>query len=312
MRVTTGIDNLRPPEMGSAITIGTFDGLHLGHRALISRTIDVARSSELEATVVTWDRHPFATLRPDKVPRMLSSRKRRLELIEEAGVDAAVILAFDKKLSSWPPDRFAAEVMTQGLEARAVVVGEGWRFGHGAVGDTELLRELGLGLGFSVETVDLTSVSKGVVSSSRVRAAVAAGDMELVRVLLGRPFDVDGKVVAGAGRGVKLGYPTANLDVDPAIARPARGAYAGRARARGSWYPAAISVGVAPTFGGDESVPVVIEAFLLDFAGDLYGEQLRVEFWKHLHEDLEFRSVDELVEQIDADVRTAREIVSSP
>jgi riboflavin kinase / FMN adenylyltransferase len=304
MRTVVGLDGLEPAVPGAAVTIGTFDGVHLGHRSLMARTVELAGANGLVSMVITWDRHPFETLRPERVPPLLTTAERRAEAIESVGVDALAVLAFDTELSSWPPERFAAEVIAKKIGARAVVVGEGWRFGHGAVGDVGLLTSLGDELGFTVTTMDLTDVGGEPVSSSRARSAVAAGDMELARALLGRPYDMDGRVVRGAGRGASLGYPTANLEHDPTVAVPARGAYAGRARARGEWFAAAVSVGVAPTFGGDSAVTV--EAHLLDFNADLYDETLRVEFWKHLHDDVAFDSVADLVAQIDADVDATR------
>jgi riboflavin kinase / FMN adenylyltransferase len=301
-----GLNALEPAPTGSAVTVGTFDGLHLGHRALVARTLEAAKGG-LSSTVLTWDRHPFSTLRPDRVPPLLSSQRRKVELIEGAGVDVCAVLAFDKELSMWPPERFAAEVIAAGLGARQVVVGEGWRFGHRAAGDVDLLRRLGEQLNFEVDAVRLASAEGEVVSSTRVRAAVTAGDMELAGTLLGRRFDIDGEVVKGAARGVALGYPTANLDVHPALACPARGVYAGRALTSGQWHAAAINVGVNPTFGGDESsTPIQIEAFLLDFDGDLYGTELRVEFWRRLRDEVRFESVDELVAQIARDVEATR------
>jgi riboflavin kinase/FMN adenylyltransferase len=301
-----GLESLEPPSGGSAVTVGTFDGLHVGHRALVARILDAADDG-LVSTVLTWDRHPFVTLRPDRVPPLLSSVARKIELIEEAGVDVCVVLAFDRELSTWPPERFASEVLAAGLGARRVIVGEGWRFGHRAAGDVDLLRRLGTELNFAVDAIGLEGARGEVVSSTRVRGAITSGDMELVAALLGRRFDIDGEVVRGAARGVALGYPTANLAVDPALACPARGVYAGRAFAEGAWHPAAINVGVNPTFGGDEaSTPIQIEAYLLDFDGDLYGTQLRVEFWRRLRDELRFGSVDELVEQIGEDVEATR------
>jgi riboflavin kinase/FMN adenylyltransferase len=301
-----GLHALEPAPTGSAVTVGTFDGLHLGHRALVARTLEAAKSG-LSSTVLTWDRHPFSTLRPDRVPPLLSSQRRKIELIEGAGVDVCAVLAFDKELSMWPPERFAAEVIAAGLGARKVVVGEGWRFGHRAAGDVDLLRRLGEQLNFEVDAVRLASAEGEVVSSTRARAAVTSGDMELAATLLGRRFDIDGEVVKGAARGAGLGYPTANLDVDPALACPARGVYAGRALTSGAWHAAAINVGVNPTFGGDESsTPIQIEAFLLDFDGNLYGTELRVEFWRRLRDEVRFESVDELVAQIARDVEATR------
>jgi riboflavin kinase/FMN adenylyltransferase len=305
-----GLDGIEPAVPGAAVTIGTFDGVHRGHRSLMARTVELAGANGLVSMVITWDRHPFETLRPERVPPLLTTQERRAEAIESVGVDALAVLAFDTELSSWPPERFAADVIAKKVGARAVVVGEGWRFGHGAVGDVALLTSLGDELGFTVTTMDLTDVRGEPVSSSRARSAVAAGDMELAGALLGRPYDMDGRVVRGAGRGASLGYPTANLEHDPTVAVPARGAYAGRARARGEWFSAAVSVGVAPTFGGDSAVTV--EAHLLDFNADLYDETLRVEFWKHLHDDVAFGSVAELVAQIDADVHATRALAGGP
>lgn len=307
MRTITGVSSLVAEDQGAAVTIGTFDGVHLGHRSLIARTVDRARAEGLAAVAVTWDRHPMATLRPGHAPPLLSSPQRKIELLESLGMDVVAVLAFDADLSSWPPERFASQVLASGLGARAVIVGQGWRFGHRAAGDVATLTQLGEELGFDVEALDLMAVGGGTVSSSRIRAAVGAGDVELAATLLERPFDVDGIVVPGAARGAGFGYPTANVEVDSALVRPARGAYAGRARATGGWYPAAISVGVRPTFGGDPaSSPVLIEAYLLDFDGNLYGRQLRIEFWKRLHDDLKFDSVDGLVAQIEADVQATR------
>lgn len=312
MRTVTGVSSLVAMEQGAAVTVGTFDGVHLGHRALIARTVERARRENLAAVAVTWDRHPMATLRPGHAPPLLSSSQRKVELLQSLGVDVVAVLAFDADLSSWPPERFARRVLASGLGARAVIVGRGWRFGHRAAGDVGTLTRLGQELGFDVEAVDLLAEGGGTVSSSRIRAAVGAGDIELAGTLLGRPFDVDGIVVPGAARGAGLGYPTANVEVDPALARPASGAYAGRARAAAGWYPAAISVGVRPTFGGDPaSSPVLIEAYLLDFDGDLYGLQLRIEFWKRLHDDLKFDSIDGLVAQIEADVQATRALAES-
>ena len=306
MKTFVGLDALEPAPNGSAVTIGTFDGLHVGHRALVVRTLEAAKGG-LESTVLTWDRHPLATLRPDRVPLLLSSQRRKIELIEGMGVDICAVLAFDRELSTWPPERFAAEVLGTRLGARKVVVGEGWRFGHRAAGDVDLLRHLGEELNFEVDAVDLAPAGGEVASSTRVRAAVTAGDMDLAAILLGRHFDIDGEVVKGDRRGTAIGYPTANLDIDPALACPARGIYAGRALAHDQWLRAAINVGVNPTFGGDPSTtPLQIEAYLLDFDGDLYGTELRVEFWRRLRDELRFDSVDELVAKIAEDVEATR------
>jgi riboflavin kinase / FMN adenylyltransferase len=309
VRTLVGLESLRPAESGAAVTIGTFDGLHLGHRSLVARTTEIAREHGFVATAITWDRHPFATLRPGAVPSLISSAERKVELIDAAGVETLVVLPFDKEFSTWAPEEFVSRVLSLGLGARAVVVGKGWRFGHRAAGDVALLGHLGRDIGFSVVEMPVVEAAGGAVSSSRIRSAVTRGDVATARILLGRPFDIDGVVVRGADRGAELGYPTANLAVDPALVWPANGVYAGRARVGDVWYAAAINVGVVPQFGGREGeTPVKIEAFLLDFEGDLYGRPLRLEFHERLRDERMFESVAALVEQMGADVEATRAV----
>ncbi|MGH2754169.1 MAG: bifunctional riboflavin kinase/FAD synthetase [Actinomycetota bacterium] len=306
-----GLDALTPPAAGSVVTVGTFDGVHLGHRALIAGTIDEAERLGAESIVLTWDRHPAETLRPDHVPPLLSSPARKLELLVATGVGAIAILPFDKELSHMQAKDFVAEVLVRGLGTRSVFVGHDWRFGHRAAGTVPMLAEMGNSLGFDVHGAELQSVAGDVVSSSRARGAVTTGDMELARVLLGRPFDVDGTVVRGAARGQALGYPTANLEVDPSLARPPIGIYAGVARMGEQRVSAAISVGVSPTFGGERGkTPVTIEAYLLDFSEEIYGRTVRLEFWKRLRDEERFDSTEDLVAQMERDVSATRGLTS--
>jgi riboflavin kinase/FMN adenylyltransferase len=288
------------------VTVGTFDGVHLGHRTLISATRAAADADGLAAAVVTWDRHPSATLRPERTPPLLTSLERRLELLDEAGVEVAAVLAFDDELSRWPPERFARAVLAEGLGARHLRVGEGWRFGHRAAGDADLLARLGHELGFSVATVPLLLRGEGRVSSRRIRAAVGEGGMELAAALLGRPHELEGVVVRGERRGRELGYPTANLAVDLALARPPRGVYAGRVTLAGRSLPAAINVGVNPQFGGAHHDPTRYEVHIVDFDGDLYGRLLRVGITRRLRDETRFESVEAMLEQIARDVEAAR------
>lgn len=306
--VVVGIDALSAPRNGSAITIGTFDGVHLGHRALIALTIAEARARDLTPVVLTWDRHPAATLRPDKAPPMLSSPERKIELLRETGADLVAVLPFDVPLSQREPESFVGGVLVKGLGARLVLVGEGWRFGRGRAGTVELLEELGRDLGFEARGVTLEEVGGEAASSSRVRKAVTSGDLELAERLLGRPFDLDGVVEHGDARGAGLGFPTANLAIDPTIASPPVGVYAGRARSGDSWFPAATNVGVNPTFGGTGTPR--IETYLIGFEGDLYGRALRVEFWERLRDEKRFDSVDELIEQMGRDVEATKALVA--
>jgi riboflavin kinase/FMN adenylyltransferase len=310
VKVYRGLADAKGHIPASAVTVGTLDGVHLGHRALATRTIEKARARDAESIAITWDRHPNETLRPDHAPPLLTSLERKLELLEEAGLDGTLVLPFDTQLSSWSPQRFVEDVLVDGARARSVVVGSDWRFGHRAAGDVPLLIELGRTAGFEAEGVRLLEVAGGPVSSSRVRQAVANGDVALARTLLGRAFDFDGTVVRGDARGRSLGIPTANIPLGPRMAHPSRGVYAGRARTSGGWYAAAINVGVNPTFGGDPvtSAPR-IEAYLLGFDGDLYGQTLRVEFWDRLRDETKFGSADALVEQIQLDVAATRQAV---
>lgn len=311
MRTTVGIEALEAPPGGSTVTIGTFDGVHLGHRALIAKTISEAQRLGTASVVVTWDRHPLMTLRPEAAPRLLSSPQRKLELLEATGIDHVAVLPFTEELSHLSPEDFVDRVLVQGLEARAIYVGEGWRFGHKRAGDMDLLQKLGSENGFEAAPVDLADEDGDTVSSSRIRDAVAAGHMNVARRLLGRPFDIDGLVVGGDKRGTGLGFPTANIECAPHLAYPSRGVYAGKARVGDSWFGAAINIGVNPTFGGDPEVtPVRVEAFILDFEGDLYGQTLRVEFHQRLRDEMRFSSVDDLVAQMHRDVEATRSILT--
>ena len=311
MRKVVGIDTLGPQPGGAAVTVGTFDGVHLGHRALIARTIEEARNFGGTAVLVTWDRHPLETLRPGSEPKVLTTPERKAELIEDTGIDTLVVLPFDEAFSKWSPERFVTDVLVR-LGARAVIVGDGWRFGHKAKGTTDLLRKMGAEQGFQAEALTLAGVEGESVSSTRVRSAIAQGDMISARTLLARPFDVDGIVLRGDRRGTELGFPTANLKLDRSIAHPPRGVYAGRALTEaGITYTAAINVGVNPQFGGDPATtPWRVESYLLDFDSDLYDQRLRVELHERLRDELRFESVDALVEQMAKDVDHTRDLMA--
>ena len=310
MKTIVGLKNLTPPTNGSAITIGTFDGVHLGHRALIARAVATANDLGCVSVVLTWDQHPNVVVHPDRVPPLLATPERRIELLADRNPDLLVTLQFDHELSQWSPERFVKEVLVAGLGARAVFVGANWRFGKGASGNAELLVDLGKELGFEAEPVALEMVGGERVSSSRIRKAVAEGQMELAAEMLGRPFDMSGVVVHGDARGHGLGFPTANVGLDPDLVHPARGVYAGRAFVGDAWYTAAINVGVNPTFGGDpDSTPLRVEAFLIDFSGDLYDQPIRIEFHQRLRDEERFESTDALIAQIGRDVEETKRLI---
>ena len=301
---------LKRTPQGAAVAVGTFDGVHLGHRALLGATVGQARSLGLAPLALTWDRHPASTLRPHQAPPLITSFERKLELLGEQGLDQVAVLAFDEDLASWPPERFASDVLAEGLGAKLVMVGQNWRFGRRAAGNIDTLARLGAELGFEARAVKLERPEDDlVVSSTRIRAALVDGDVDRARLLLARPFDFDGTVVHGDGRGALLGYPTANLEVDEALVRPQKGIYAGRALVDGDVYPAALSIGVNPTFVADDARPPIrIEAFLLDFSGDLYGRRLRIELHARLRDELSFDSTPALVEQMAKDVEATRSL----
>jgi riboflavin kinase/FMN adenylyltransferase len=267
-----------------AVAIGTFDGVHRGHRA----AIEAAVGTGLRSAVVTFTPHPRTVLGYDV--QLISSLERRIELIEAIGPDDLVVLEFTPELAGREPEEFVAEVLDS-LGTRVVVAAESFRFGKGRRGDIALLRERGL----VVKEVPLVEG----VSSTRIRELLREGDVAAAARLLGRPPEVEGVVVGGDQRGGTLGFPTANLAPDPALLVPAHGIYAGAAFD----HRAAISIGVNPHYGGRERR---VEAFLLDFHGDLYGQMLRIELWKRLRDERAFASEDELVQQIALDVEATR------
>jgi riboflavin kinase / FMN adenylyltransferase len=302
-----------PPDRGTAVTIGFYDGLHVGHRHVLSVLRDEAHRRGLASAVVTFDRHPATVVRPESAPLLLTDLEQKLELIEESGVDLVLVVAFDEARADESAEDFVSEVLVANLRAREVVVGSDFHFGHGRKGNVPMLRELGSDLGFEVLPVELTSDAGGVTSSTQIRQLVAGGDVAGAARLLGRPHQVRGVTVRGDGRGgTTLGMPTANVAVPPEIAVPGLGIYAGRyERPDGTAHAAAISVGRRPTFyaEGSDHRPV-LEAHLLDFEGDLYGEPAKVSFIARLREERRFDSVDDLAAQMRRDVAEVRATVA--
>ena len=295
----------------TVVTVGMFDGVHRGHRALLDRVAAEAAARSVPAAAVTFDRHPLAVLRPGTEPPLLTTLDRKVELLGQAGIATVLVLEFTRELSQVPAEAFAAEVLFDALAARAVVVGENFRFGHKAAGDPDLLADLGRPRGIEVVAVPLHADGDQIVSSTRVRAELAAGDVAAAAASLGRPYAVEGTVVVGDRRGRPLlGIPTANLAVPEGIALPADGVYAGHLtdQADSLARPAAISVGTNPQFGTERRV----EAHVLDFDGDLYGHRVSVDFTHHLRGQAVFAGTDELIAQMHADIDQARRLAASP
>jgi riboflavin kinase/FMN adenylyltransferase len=299
-----------PPE-GSVVTIGVYDGVHLGHRAVIAEV--KLRAAELGArsAVVTFDRHPAAVVRPESAPLLLTDLDQRLARIKATGVDYTVVITFDEARSAESAEDFVEHVLVECLKARGVVVGEDFHFGHRRAGNVALLQEMGAVHRFEVEPLGLVAPTgeREPVSSTAIRQALAGGDLETATAMLGRYHEVWGVVVVGDRRGRQLGFPTANVAASPEIALPADGIYAGwYERPDGSVHPAALSVGRRPTFYPDQPYSL-LEAYLLGFDGDLYGERAKVRFVARLRDELRFDSVEALVTQMRADVAAARAVL---
>ena len=302
----TGLRALPLSHERTVVTVGFFDGVHVGHRAVLDGTVAAARARGIPSLAVTFDRHPREILTPGEEPRLLTSLERKVDLIAETGIDILVVLEFTEEFSGWPAERFMADVLRDGLHAEHCVVGTNFTFGHRALGTVDRLIADGGRYGFSAERVDLFQLEGRPVSSSSIREALSRGDLEWPRRAMGRRFVLDGTVVSGAGRGSGLGYPTANLRTWPRLLLPGQGIYAGRVELDPQAHVAAIDVGTNPTFGSE---PLHVESYLLDFEGDLVGRDLAVEFWAYLRPEVRFESPEELVSAIAEDVRRTRELV---
>ena len=314
MRVWRSCDAV-PADLGrTVVTVGNFDGVHLGHQHVVRRAREVAEELGITHVVaVTFDPHPIAVLRPEHAPLTLTTVETRVDLLDEAGVDDVLVVPFSREVAGWSPERFVDEILVESLHARAVVVGANFRFGYRAAGDVALLRELGETRDFVTEGIALDGGPQ-VWSSTYVRNCLSAGDVEGAAEALGRPFTVRGEVVRGDRRGRELGYPTANVPTTGMIAAPADGVYAGWLRRLDGDHeplPAAISVGTNPTFDGERERRV--ESYVLDRDDlELYGVPVEVSFVARLRGMRRFDSVDELVETMADDVRRAREVLGTP
>ncbi len=290
------------PDFGpSAVTIGKFDGVHLGHRAVMAEVLRVSREHSLAATVVTFDRNPLAVLAPDRCPPSLVSLDQKLELLAGTGMDATLVLHFDEELAALSPEDFVTRVLVDALHAHLVLVGSDFRFGRANAGDVDMLRALGERHGFRVILVDDQRAGTGErVSSTRIRALLVAGDIEGASAMLGHLPTLRGEVVPGARRGRELGFPTANFAPDAEGLIPADGVYAGWLFDAGVRHPAAISVGNNPTF---EGVPQrQVEAHVIGETIDLYGHVIEVSFVKRIRDNVAFAGIPALIAQMRADV----------
>jgi riboflavin kinase/FMN adenylyltransferase len=300
---------------GRAVAIGAFDGVHLGHQAVLRLVHDLAQARGLTSTVLTFDRHPAEVVRPGSAPKLLTTLDQKLELLEATGaVDECLVLEFDEARSKEPAEDFVGELLAGVLGARLVVVGADFHFGYRRHGDVTLLQRMGAELGFEVLGLGLVASPESEAapdggvpySSTRARTLLAAGDVDMAATILGRPHEVRGRVERGDGRGRDLGFPTANVGVPERLCLPADGVYVGTYFDEDDIErPAAISLGRRPTFY-EESGMLLLEAYVLDFERDLYGHAARLRFLHRLRGQERFDDVDELIAQMARDVEAAR------
>lgn len=290
----------------SAVTIGVYDGVHLGHRRVIEDLETAGISLGVRRRIVlTFDRHPTSVLDPAHAPKMLTTIERRLSILEGLGVDVAGVLPFEQ-IRQMEPDLFARRILVEALRARLVVVGSNFRFGVDRSGGVDTLRLAGSDLGFEVDAVDLLRGDGATLSSTAIRAMLGRGEVEAAAAALGRLFELDGRVGDGDRRGRDLGYPTANLDIPAHLLVPANGVYAVWAVTKSNTYPAVANIGVRPTFGGTDRV---VEAHLLDVAPSLYGADMSLRFVARIRDEQRFPTAEALIAQIGQDVATAKRLL---
>ena len=294
-------------DLDSAITIGVFDGVHRGHRHLINRLVEHAQSSDSRACVVTFKNHPITVLKPETRVRFLIDLDERTRLLKQLGVDMVVPIEFDRRLAQLSSHDFL-QILYEKLRMRHLVVGPDFAMGHNRDGSLETLPGIARDIGFSFNVVDLMTDPTGRVKSTTIRRQIADGDVSSAARLLGRNFAIRGVVVRGQERGRELGFPTANLQVAPDLVIPGNGIYAARAHLDSGNYMAATSIGVRPTF--DDGLDRTIEAYLLDFSGDIYGQTVCLEFARRLRGEEKFDTVAALLDQMNSDVSQTRDVLT--
>lgn len=292
------------PEQGSAVAVGVFDGVHLGHQRVLKALLRGDRG--LTRVAMTFGTHPATVLAPDRAPPRLSTLKRRFELLEASGIERIAVLDFDEAMRNLTPAEFVDRFLVEGLNTRIVAVGTGFRFGRDASGTTDTLADLAERRGFAVEVVEIARRGDDEIRSTSIREHVESGDVEGAASMLGRPYEMEGIVVPGDGRGHQLGVPTANVSYPAVLAVPLGGVYAVVLTIDGTDHDGVANLGTRPTFDGSEHV---LEVHVLDEDMDLYGRQVRVGFVGRIRDERRFASVDELLTQIRSDITAARRLL---
>ena len=306
MQVEKELAKLKP-EKDTLLTIGVFDGVHLGHKYLLSQLTKQARGQNLLSGMVTFDQHPHQVLSPQSKLPFLTDLTQRINLLKNEGVEAIFTLSFTGELAQLSARQFVS-LLKKYLRMRGMVIGPDFALGQNREGNADVLRTLGQDMGFSITVISPIMINGEVVSSTAIRNALADGDMKRVLNLVGRPFSLNGRVTSGAGRGVELGFPTANLDIDQRQALPADGVYATWAYIDGQAYQSMTNIGRQPTFGGSQRV---VEVYILDYHSNLYGCELRIDVMERLRGEKQFDTPEELKKQITEDIKQGRAILSS-
>jgi len=305
--LTDGVDRV-PSGVGTALTVGAYDGIHLGHREILSNVTGLAAERSLASGVVTFDKHPAAVVRPESAPLLLTNQQQRVELFHDIGIDYLYLLQFNKERAETSDRDFVADVLVGRMNAKVIVVGSNFHFGKARSGSVDTLRQFGDEMGFEVLGMELLAPAAATepVSSTAIRTALANADIEAANAMLGREYEVRGKVIAGDKRARIIGFPTANIAYQAGTAWPAKGVYSGMVTlADGRRVGAAINIGTRPTFHQDAEQSL-LEAHLLDFDEDLYGQELRVEFVTFIRNEQRFSGIDEISAQLAKDVDAAR------
>lgn len=308
MIVIEGYQNIPPDLHESFVTIGNFDGVHLGHREIFQRLTREAKAAERKAAVITFDPHPKMLLHPERRPfYLITTKEEKIRLIEKEGIDGLVIIPFTEEFSRITADEFVHDILWNLFRVKKVLIGHDYTFGHAKGGNKHTLIQWGRKLGFSVEIMEPYILDGHIISSTLVRKTIQNGDVRKAATYLGRPYNIGGVVVHGHHRGKDLGFPTANV-LPEKVLFPAHGVYAALVELGEKPLPAVVNVGDNPTFGNSE---VSIEAFILDFTSNIYGQKINVLFLERIREERKFSSPAELVEQIEKDITKAREILSA-
>ena len=304
MKILHAATEVKPGRQKVCLAIGFFDGVHLGHQQIIRQTIGDARQHNAVALVLTFDRHPNSVVAPGRVPPLIYSLPQKLRTIESLGADASLLIHFDEAFSRQTGEAFIRRLVRDLGKVQSLCVGRDFVFGYRRSGDVTLLEKLGDQAGFTVHALAAVSLDGRVVSSTRIREAIRDGRLDAASQMLGRPYAISGRVVTGDGVGRRLGFPTANLDVS-GLMLPPNGVYAGLTRVKQKTYRVALNIGVRPTLA-PEAPPQRVEAYLLDFTGDLYGQELTVEIGGKLREEKKFDSLAALRRQISRDIAGLR------